>query len=41
MGGEQVQALLTWLSVERHVSAFTHRLALSGLMFFFQQVFGQ
>ena len=41
MGSKQVQALLTWLSVERHVSASTHRQALSALLFFFQQVFGQ
>ena len=41
MGGEQVQAFLTWLSVERHVSASTHRQAMSALLFMFQQVFGQ
>ena len=41
MGGEQVQAFLTWPSVERHVSASSHRQALSALLFLFQQVFGQ
>ena len=41
MGGEEVQAFLTWLSVERRVSASTHRQALSALLFLFQQVFGQ
>ena len=41
MGGEQVQAFLTWLSVEHHVSASTRRQALSALLFLFQQVFGQ
>ena len=33
MGDEEVQQVLTWLSVERHVSAATHRQALLALLF--------
>jgi len=41
MGQVEVEAFLTWLSVERGVSASTHRQALSALLFLYQQVFGQ
>jgi integron integrase len=41
MGGPQVEAFLSWLSVERRVSVSTHRQALSALLFLYQQVLGQ
>lgn len=41
MGAAEVQAFLSWLSVERRVSVSTHRQALSALLFLYQQVFGQ
>ena len=41
MGRPEVEAFLSWLSVERQVSASTHRQALSALLFLYQQVFGQ
>ena len=40
MGASEVQAFLSWLAVERHVSVSTHRQALSALLFLYQQVFG-
>ncbi|WP_088280765.1 integron integrase [Ideonella sp. A 288] len=41
MGHAEVEAFLAWLSAERHVSASTHRQALSALLFLYRQVFGQ
>jgi len=40
MGKEQVEAFLTFLAVERNVSASTHRVALSSLLFMYQKVLG-
>lgn len=40
MGAAEVQAFLSWLAVERHVSVSTHRQALAALLFLYQQVFG-
>ncbi len=40
MGADQVQAYLCWLSNERHVSASTHRQALSAILFLYRQVLG-
>ena len=40
MGADEVQAFLSWLAAERHVSASTHRQALAALLFLYQQVFG-
>ncbi|MBL8350527.1 MAG: integron integrase [Burkholderiaceae bacterium] len=40
MGADEVQSFLSWLSVERRVSASTHRQALAALLFLYQQVFG-
>jgi len=40
MGAAEVQAYLSWLAVERHVSVSTYRQALSALLFLYQQVFG-
>jgi len=40
MGAGEVQAFLTWLAVERHVSSSTHRQALAAVLFLYQQVFG-
>lgn len=40
MGAGEVQAFLSWLAGERHVSVSTHRQALSALLFLYQQVFG-
>jgi site-specific recombinase XerD len=40
MGAQEVQAFLSWLAVERHVSVSTHRQALAALLFLYQQVFG-
>jgi site-specific recombinase XerD len=41
MGAAEVQAFLSWMAVERHVSVSTHRQALSALLFLYRQVFGQ
>jgi integron integrase len=41
MGADEVQAFLSWLAVERHVSVSTHRQALSSLLFLYRHVFGQ
>ena len=41
MGDEEVQQFMTWLSVERHVSAATHRQALLALLFLSPQLFDQ
>lgn len=41
LGQAEVEAFLTWLSVDRGVSAATHRQALSALLFLYQQVLGQ
>lgn len=40
MGGEEVQAFLSWLASERHVAASTHRQALSALLFLYSKVLG-
>lgn len=40
MGADEVQAFLSWLATERHVSVSTHRQALAALLFLYQQVFG-
>jgi integron integrase len=40
MGGPEVEAFLSWLANERHVSAATHRQALSALVFLYQRVIG-
>ena len=40
MGAQEVEAFLSWLAVERHVSVSTHRQALSALLFLYQKVFG-
>lgn len=36
MGADEVQAFLSWLVVERHVSVSTHRQALSALLFLYR-----
>ena len=41
MDAAEVQAFLSWLSAERQVSVSTHRQALSAVLFWCQQVFGQ
>ena len=41
LGGQEVAAFLTWLAVERQVSASTHAQALSALLFLYQKVLGQ
>ena len=38
MGGPEVQAFLTWLTNERHVSVSTHKQALSALLFLYSKV---
>ena len=40
MGGADVEAFLSWLAVERQVSASTHKQALSALLFLYQKVLG-
>jgi integron integrase len=40
MGGEEVQAFLSWLSSERRVAASTHKQALSALLFLYGKVLG-
>jgi integron integrase len=40
MGQKQVEAFLSHLATERHVSVSTHRQALSALLFLYKQVFG-
>jgi integron integrase len=39
MGAPEVEAFLTWLAAERHVSVSTHGQALSALPFLYQKVF--
>ena len=41
LSSTDVQAFLTWLAVERQVSAATHRQALSALLFLYQKVLNQ
>ena len=41
LGAQEVEAFLTWLAVDRHVSASTHAQALSALLFLYQKVLGQ
>jgi integron integrase len=41
MGQAEVEAFLSWLSSDRHVSVSTHRQALSALLFLYQRVLGQ
>ena len=41
MGGTEVELFLSWLAGERHVSASTHKQALSALLFFFNKVLGK
>jgi integron integrase len=41
MGKNEVEAFLTMLSNERHVSASTHRQALSALLFLYKEVLGE
>jgi integrase len=38
LGGEHVEAFLSWLVAERHVAASTHRQALSALLFLYTKV---
>jgi integron integrase len=40
LGGPEVEAFLTWLAAERHVSVSTHKQALSALLFLYQKVLG-
>jgi integrase len=40
MGGEEVEAFLSWLANTRHVAVSTHRQALSALLFFYGKVLG-
>ncbi|NUZ05348.1 integron integrase [Schlegelella koreensis] len=40
MGAPEVEAFLSWLANERHVSVSTHRQALSALVFLYQKVLG-
>jgi integron integrase len=40
MGAPEVQAFLSWLAVDRRLSASTHRQALSALVFLFSKVLG-
>jgi integrase len=40
LGGPEVEAFLTWLAAERHVSVSTHRQALSALLFLYRKVLG-
>ena len=40
MGKKEVEGFLTFLAVERNVSASTHRVALSSLLFLYQKVLG-
>jgi integrase len=40
MGVQEVQAFLSWLAVERCLSASTHRQALSALLFLYSRVLG-
>jgi integron integrase len=40
MGGEDVEAFLSWLANERGVAVSTHRQALSALLFLYQKVLG-
>lgn len=40
MGGPEVEAFLAWLSNEPGVSVSTHRQALAGVLFLYQQVLG-
>jgi integrase len=40
MGKTEVEGFLTFLAVERNVSASTHRVALSSLLFLYQKVLG-
>ena len=41
MGLEEVQAFLTFLADQRHISASTHRQALSALIYLYRHLFGQ
>ncbi len=41
LGGDAVQAFLTWLATEQQVSVSTHKQALSALLFLYQKVLGQ
>jgi len=41
LGGDEVQAFLSWLASERQVAASTHRQALSALLFLYGKVLGQ
>lgn len=40
MGGDEVEAYLSWLANTRHVAASTHKQALSALLFFYGKVLG-
>ena len=40
MGGDAVQAFLSWLASQRHVASSTHRQALSALLFLYSKVLG-
>ena len=40
MGAVEVEAFLTMLATERHVSASTHNQALSALLFLYREVLG-
>jgi site-specific recombinase XerD len=40
MGGEEVEAFLSWLANTRHVAVSTHRQALSALLFLYGKVLG-
>ncbi|WP_153306693.1 phage integrase N-terminal SAM-like domain-containing protein, partial [Desulfogranum japonicum] len=41
IGVDDVKAFLTWLAVERHVSASSQNLAFNSLLFFFRNVLGK
>src|SRR5512132_1252314 len=41
MGAEEINAFLTHLAVERHVSASTQNQALSAILFLYQKVLGE
>lgn len=40
MGAQEVEAFLSWLAVDRGVSASTHRQALAALLYFYGKVLG-
>ena len=40
LGGDEVEAFLSWLASERRVAASTHKQALSALLFLYQKVLG-